>query len=131
MKIFYKLKKLFFSRHFIVFVIIGTVNTIVYNLLYILLTNYVHYLLASIISYLISMTISFFLNCKFNFKVKPTLQKYILFPTSGLPTLFMQTVGLSIFVELLYVPEKFAGLLSSIVAIPFSYIIMTYVFKKK
>ena len=130
MKIYYKIKELFFSRNFVVFVIIGVINTLAYNLIYLFLNDFMYYLVASIIGYLISMTISYLLNCKYNFKVKPTLKKYLLFPTSGIPTFFMQTVGLSLFVEVLAVPEKFAGLLASLVGIPFSYLIMRYVIKK-
>lgn len=130
MKIYYKLKELFISKHFIIFVIIGIINTIIYNGLYILMLNKTHYLISSIIAYLISMTISFFLNCKYNYKVKPSLKKYIAFPISGIPTFFMQTVGLSLIVEIFLIPEKYAGLLSSIIAIPFSYIIMNIILKK-
>lgn len=130
MKIYYKLKELFFSKHFIIFVVIGVINTIVYNSLYLLGLNKINYLLSSILAYIISMTVSFLLNCKFNYKIKPTIKKYIKFPLSGIPTFLMQTVGLSLFVEFLLVPEKFAGLLSSIIAIPFSYIIMNLILKK-
>ena len=130
MKIYYKIKNLFLSKHFIIFIIIGFINTLVYNTLYLLILQKANYLLSSIIAYITSMTISFLLNCKFNYKIKPTIKKYIKFPISGIPTFFMQTIGLSFFVEILLVPENFAGLLASIIAIPFSYILMNLILKK-
>lgn len=50
MKIYYKLKELFISKYFIIFVIIGTINTIVYNSLCVLMLNKTHYLISSIIA---------------------------------------------------------------------------------
>ena len=60
-----RIKNLFLSKNFIIFVVIGVVNTIVYNALYILGLYIMPYMLSNVVSYIISMTISFFLNCKF------------------------------------------------------------------
>lgn len=129
-KIFYKIKDMFFNKNFIVFVIIGIINTIVYNGIYLLSLNIIHYIIASILAYFISMSVSFILNCKYNFKIKPTIKKYIMFPLSGIPTFFMQTVGLTFFVEVLNISEKIAGFTASLIAIPFSFIIMKLILKK-
>lgn len=76
------------------------------------------------------MTCSFFLNCDYNFKVKPTLKKYITFPISGIPTFLMQTVGLSLLIEFININEKVAGFAASLIAIPFSFLIMKIIMKK-
>ena len=129
-KIFYKIWNTFWNRNFFIYVIIGIVNTIIYNEYYLVFLFYWRYLVASLVSYVIAMTCSFFLNCNYNFKVKPTLKRYIMFPLSGIPSLLMQTAGLSLFIELLSIDEKIAGFVASLVAIPFSFLIMRMIFKK-
>lgn len=129
-KIFYKIWNTFWNKCFFIYVIIGIVNTIIYNEYYLSFLYFSHYIIASLASYVIAMTCSFFLNCNYNFKVKPTIKRYIMFPLSGIPSLLMQTVGLSLFVELLSIDEKIAGFVASLVAIPFSFLIMKMVFKK-
>ncbi|MEG1015813.1 MAG: GtrA family protein [Bacilli bacterium] len=127
---FYKLKKTFLNKNFIIFGIIGLLNTLVYNSIYLLSLMKLPYLLSSIIAYIVSMTFSFIMNCYFNFKVKPTLKKYIMFPISGIPTLICQTIGLTFFVEVLGTPQKWSGFICSLVAIPISFIIMKKIIKK-
>ncbi len=125
-----RIKNLFLSKNFIIFVVIGVVNTIVYNALYILGLYIMPYMLSNVVSYIISMTISFFLNCKFNFKVKPTLKKYLLFPLTGLATFICQTGGLFILVDLVNLNEKICGFIASLIAIPITFILMKYILKK-
>lgn len=125
-----KIKDLFFSKNFIIFVVIGVINTLVYNGLYLLGLLIMPYMLSNVISYIISMTISFFLNCKFNFKVKPTLKKYLLFPLTGLATFICQTGGLFILVDLVHLDERICGFIASLIAIPITFVLMKYILKK-
>lgn len=124
-----KIKDTFWNRNFFIFVIIGTINTAVYNILYLVGLNHLNYMISNIISYFIAMTISFFLNCKFNFKVKPTLKKYLLFPLTGIASFCCTTGGLIILVDILNLNEKLCGLISSLIAVPITFIIMKYVLK--
>ncbi len=130
MKLYYKLKEIFLNKHFFIFVIIGIINTIIYNEYYLLGLLVMPYLISSISAYIISMTCSYLLNSTFNYNIKPTLKKYLLFPLSGIPTFLCQTLGLTLFVEVFRINESISGFLCSIVAIPFSFIIMKYILKK-
>lgn len=124
-----KIKKNFWNRNFFIFVIIGIINTAVYNILYIIGLNYLNYIFSNIISYFIAMTVSFFLNCKFNFKVKPTLKKYLLFPLTGIASFCSTTGGLIILVDIFNFNEKLCGLISSLIAVPVTFVIMRYILK--
>ncbi len=126
-----KLKEQFLNINFIIFCIIGGINTIIYNGLYLLGLILLPYMLSNIISYVISLTISFFLNCKYNFKVKPTLKKYLMFPLTGLATFICQTGGLFLLVDIIGWPAKICGLIASLIAIPITFIVMKYILKIK
>lgn len=125
-----KIKNLFFSKNFIIFIVIGIINTLVYNTLYLLGLLIMPYMASNIVSYIISMTISFFLNCKYNFKVKPTLKKYCLFPLTGLASFICQTVGLFILVDLVGWNKRICGFIASLIAIPITFILMKFILKK-
>ncbi len=131
MTIFCKIKKTFFTKNFLLFGIIGVINTIIYNEYYLISLKFFPYVISSIIGYLVSMTLSFLMNSVYNFKVKPTFKKYIMYPLTSIPTLFCQTFGLSFLVEFLNIQKEIAGFLASLLAIPFSFLIMKLVFKKK
>ncbi len=130
MKLYYKIKNIFFSKNFILFVVIGFINTLIYNEYYLIGIKFINYILASITAYIISMTLSFFMNTIYNFKVKPTLKKYLLFPLSGIPTFICQTFGLSFLVEICNIQKTYVGLIASLIAIPISFIVMKYIIKK-
>jgi len=124
-----KFKDNFLNKRFIIFCTIGFINTLVYNIFYLLGLLFINYMISNIIAYLIAMTISFFLNCKYTFKVKPTVKKYIVFPLSGLATFITQTLGLLILVNVGF-PKEFSGLIASLIAIPITFIVMKYILKK-
>ena len=118
-----KFKDNFLNKRFIILCTIGFINTLVYNIFYLLGLLCMNYMISNIIAYLIAMTISFFLNCKYTFKVKPTVKKYIVFPLSGLATFITQTLGLLILVNVGF-PKEFSGLIASLIAIPITFIVM-------
>ncbi|MFV0274718.1 MAG: GtrA family protein [Bacilli bacterium] len=126
-------KNNFFNKKFIVFVIIGIINTINHNIIYLILLNLfnLNYLLSNLVAFITSMIISFLLNSFITFKKKPTIKTAILFPLSNIPTLIFGVITSYVYVNLLKGNENFAGLLASICAIPFSFIIMKIIFNKK
>ena len=130
MKMINKIKQEFFNKNFIKFGIIGVINTINYNLLYILGLLVFNYMISNIIAYVISLIISFLLNCKYNFKVKPTLKKLLLFPLSGLATFLCQTIGLYLLVDLFNCSEYISAFISSLAAIPITFVIVKFILKK-
>jgi len=85
-KILRKTKSVFVSKHFVVFTLLGIVNTLNTAIIswaasYIIQDN-----VSAIIGYLASLQIAFLLNCKFVFACKPTLKKYERFLISYIPS---------------------------------------------
>lgn len=127
-----KIKKAFFTPEFLRFIIIGIINTIDQNIVYLILLPYMNYMLSNFIAFLISMTISFFLSCYFTFKVKATWKKFIVFPLSNLPNLLFQTVGIYVIVQVIGIPKQYGSIIATLCALPFTFLIMRFIlmFKK-
>ena len=95
-----KIIKIFLKPEFIKFIIIGFINTFNHNVIYLLLIYLnVYYVIANFTAFITSMTISFFLNSYITFKVKPTWQRFLLFPLSNIQFIF-QTIGIYLVVEI-------------------------------
>lgn len=121
----------YFSLQFGKFALVGGLNTVIHNLIYLSLIHLnINYVYSTIIAFSISLIFSFYLNCYFTYKIKPTLKKFILFPISYLPNLFMQLVGIVFIVEVLRISKYLSGLLSSVIAIPLTYVIMSFILKR-
>ncbi|HEY5525864.1 MAG TPA: GtrA family protein, partial [Clostridium sp.] len=78
-----KFKKMFFSREFIVFVIIGVANTfngVVFAYIY---SNLLNENLAFIFGYMSGLIISYILNSKITFKEELKLIKFVRFALSN------------------------------------------------
>lgn len=109
------------------FGITGVANTVVYYLGYRLLLIFLPYMVAHLIAWAISVIFSFFMNSYFTYKVKPTLKKFLAFPATTLVNLAFTTAGSAILVELVNFDERYVTLLMGILAIPFTFIVTTFI----
>ncbi|MFA7515067.1 MAG: GtrA family protein [Bacilli bacterium] len=125
-----KIRHTFFTPEFIKFVIVGTINTINHNIIYLASLTCLNYLIANFIAFIISMIISFFLNCYITFKVKPTIKKLVIFPLTNLPNLFFQTFGIYIVVELIKIPKEYGALVTALLAVPFTFMMMKLILER-
>ncbi|MGI6324479.1 MAG: GtrA family protein [Bacilli bacterium] len=123
------IKEKFLNKKFITFVIIGIINTLNHNIIYLILLNFLPYYWSNVLAFFGSMTISFVLNSWLTFKVKMTLIKFIKFPISYIPNFISQMLGIVILVEYINTPEKYAAFLASLIAIPLTYLIMQFILK--
>jgi len=131
MKLFYNLiKNKFMDKKILLFIVIGIINTINHNIIYILLLPYIHYYIANIFAFITSLFISYILNSTITFKVKMTYQKFIKFPITYIPNIIMQMIGIGLLVELFNVKKELSAFLASIIAIPFTFIVMKYILKE-
>ncbi|MEL3970801.1 GtrA family protein [Rossellomorea oryzaecorticis] len=114
-----------FTAQFWKFVIVGFINTFNYYILYLLFFHLLdwHYMAAHIISFVISMVGSFYLNSYFTYRTKPTFRKFIQFPMTYVVNILISTLAMWVFVDLLALSENVAPLLSSALAIPFTFVI--------
>ena len=118
------------NPHFLKFVIIGIMNTIIHNAVYLTLLYFdVNYLLSNTLAWFISLTFSFFINCYYNFKVKPTIVKFIKFPTTAIPGFLFQMIGVVVLVTILNCPKEISAFLASLVAIPITFTLMKWILK--
>lgn len=123
----------FLTRQFWRFVIVGLINTFNYYVLYLLFFNLLsfYYMAAHIISFLISMVGSFYLNSYFTYKTRPTLKKFLQFPLTYVVNIGISTVALWVFVNLLSLDKNLSPLLSTVLAIPFTFAVSKIILTKE
>lgn len=102
---------------------VGVVNTASYLGLYVLLQLVVPYLVAHVLAFVASMVGSYFLNCRFTFRTRPTLRKFLLFPLSNVTNFVITSTGLYVLVEVLHANKVIAPLLAASVAIPITFLV--------
>lgn len=105
------------------FGLVGVVNTASYVCLYLLLQLVLPYLLAHVVAFLVSMVGSYFLNCRFTFRTRPTLRKFLLFPLSNITNFVVTSTGLYVLVEILHFDKTWSPLLAASVAVPITFLV--------
>jgi putative flippase GtrA len=110
-----KLLKLFFNRSFIIFCIIGVINTLVHLVVYNLLLKY-DIILANTVAFIIASLFSYWANSTFTYKKKMNHNSFIasmitflfkLFLSNGLTLLFefiFVKLGMEDFIKLIPIP---------------------------
>ncbi len=129
-----KIKAHYFNKHFIIFVIIGVINTFNCTLISYALTALLAMdaNLAFVIGYVCSMFIAYILNSVFNFKQNMTPAAMLKFFVSYIPNFVIQNVIVFIVYNTLGLPELVAYAAAAIVGIPVTFIILKgFVFIKK
>jgi len=130
---FSKLKKTFLSFQFIVFLIIGLINTINgigFSYLYSLIINNVN--LAFIIGYLTSLTIAYLLNSFLTFKESLSLKKFLKFCISYIPNFLIQNGFVILFYNILHWEKLLVYCLAAIIGIPVTFLLLKlFAFRKK
>lgn len=123
----------FFSREFLVFIIIGTVNTLSTALFAGAFSRLpINAMTAFVLGYAASLVLSFFLNVYFTFKEKPTLIKFLKFPLSYIPNFLIQLLCVWIFVEKLGLMKEIAYLAAAVVGVPATFLVMKlFVFERR
>jgi len=101
-KLLRKIKSVFISRYFIVFTLLGFVNTFNTSVIsWVLSLVHVQENVSAIIGYLVSLQGAFLLNCKFVFICPPSLKRYERFLISYIPSfivyILLHAGSLSIF----------------------------------
>ena len=112
----------FFSKEFMLFLIIGCINTfngIFFSWLFSLFTNPN---IAFAFGYVTSLTIAYILNSKINFKKSLCFSKYIKFCISYIPNFIIQNAVVFIFYNILGVYKLAAFALAAILGIPITFI---------
>lgn len=128
-----KLKHTFLSLQFIMFLIIGVINTINgigFAYLYSLVIKNVN--LAFIVGYLTSLSIAYLLNSWLTFKEKLNLKKFIKFCISYIPNFLIQNGFVILFYNILHWEKLLVYCLAAIIGIPVTFLFLKFfAFRKK
>lgn len=127
-KLIIKLFNTFFNENFLKFVIIGIINTIIdISIFEIFKFLGVFYMIAKVISFSCGLISSFFLNTVYNYKIKPTFKKFVIYPVSALPNFIIQMVGIYIMVDIMSIDTSIANVVIMIIAIPITFLVTRYI----
>lgn len=128
-----KIKSMFLSKSFILFLFVGCINTIngiLFAYLYSLIIKDAN--LAFVVGYITSLTISYLLNSFITFKEKLEFKKYIKFCISYIPNFIIQNIIVFIVYNNLGINKLIAYALAAIIGLPVTFILMNiFAFSKK
>lgn len=119
-----KMKQLFLNRQFIIFIVIGGINTLsstVFSYLYAILLGKVE---AFIPGYATGVLVSYTLNTLFTFKDQFKLKKLIKFALSTLPNFLIQFIFVFIGVHLLHINNIICYGVAAIIGVPITFAIL-------
>ncbi|SDY13790.1 GtrA family protein [Thermoactinomyces sp. DSM 45892] len=113
------------KRQVIRFIIVGVVNTVHFNLLYLIMYRFFSwgYYVSFLLAFVISMVGSFFMNSFYTYRVKPTWKKFIQFPMTNAVNFVVTTIGVYVLGDLLDWNKTISPFIASLIAIPFTFII--------
>ncbi|MCI5773767.1 MAG: GtrA family protein [Erysipelotrichaceae bacterium] len=126
-----KLINKFYDKKFLVFCIIGAVNTILAQLIYMVLValNWCKPGTASVYGDVLTIAVSYVLNMKLTYHEKLSLKSALSFPVSYIPGTIINMLIVIIVVNILHFPKIFAKLLSLPITIPLNYLCVSLIVK--
>ena len=129
--IIHKFKDIFFSKQFIIFVIIGIVNTFNGTIFSYIYSNFLSVTAAFLPGYVSGLIGSYILNSFITFKEKLSVQKLIKFTISSLPNFIIQYIVV-IICNSLGLHKIVAYILAAIIGVPVTFILLKFfTFNKK
>lgn len=125
-------KKMFFSREFLSFVIIGIINTfngVVFSYIY---SNFLNENLAFIFGYISGLIISYILNSKITFKEELKLIKFVRFAISYIPNFIIQNMVVVLVFNIMGWHKLIAYGLAAAIGVPVTFVLIKlFAFNKK
>lgn len=127
------LLKMLFSREFLMFLIVGVINTganVIFSAIYRLFIPSTT--LAFLPGYITSNVVSYLLNSKLTFKESFGFVKFVKFFISYLPNFFIQTAVVWLFDTFTTAPSVLAYALAAVIGVPLTFIFMKiFTFRKR
>lgn len=121
-----KILKIFLSKEFILFVIIGVINTfngVVFSMIY---SKFLDANLAFVVGYISGLFISYILNSYVTFKERLELSKFIKFAISYIPNFIIQNIVVLIVFNIMGLNKLIAYILAAIIGVPVTFILMKF-----
>lgn len=120
------LKKIFLSRQFFSFLVVGGINTIngiTFSYIYSL---FMDVNISFVLGYVTAMSISYFLNSFIVFKEDMSFNKYIKFTISYIPNFIIQNLCVLILYNMMDWNKLIVFVLSALIGVPVTFIIMKF-----
>jgi putative flippase GtrA len=120
-----KFKDTFFSKQFIIFVLIGIVNTFNGTIFSYIYSNFLSANVAFLPGYISGLLISYILNSFITFKEELSFQKLIKFTVSSIPNFIIQYIVV-IICNIMGLNKLFAYMLAAIIGIPVTFLLLKF-----
>ena len=127
-----KFKKMFFSRQFFSFIMIGLINTfngVIFSYIY---STFLNENLAFIFGYISGLIIGYILNSKITFKEELKLIKFVRFAISYIPNFIIQNMVVVLVFNIMGWHKLIAYGLAAAIGVPVTFILIKlFAFNKK
>lgn len=120
-----KFKNTFFSKQFIVFTIIGMINTFNGTFFSYIYSSFLSTTIAFLPGYVSGLLISYILNSFITFKKKLTFEKFIKFAISSIPNFVIQYVVV-IICNIIGLHKLIAYIIAAIIGVPITFILIKF-----
>jgi putative flippase GtrA len=131
-KIIDKAFNIFLKKDFLIFLIIGVINTFNGTILSIIYSSIFQPNIAFIFGYMTSVLISYLLNSFFTFKERLNISKLIKFYISCIPNFLVQFISVYLIYNLLGYDKIIAYIVAAIIGIPVTFLLLKfYAFAKR
>lgn len=126
-KLYYK----FFNKKFLVFCVIGAINTLLAQLIYVFLVGYnlLDPGIASVVGDVSTIAVSYILNMKLTYHEQFSFKSAISFPISYIPGTIINMIIILVVVNILHFPKIFAKVISLPITIPMNYLCVSITVK--
>lgn len=121
-----RIKDIFLSREFILFLIVGVINTLNGTIFAYIYSIFLNENVAFVLGYISSLIISYILNSFITFKEKLEVRKFIKFAISYIPNFIIQNIVVIIVFNLLNYDKIIAYILAAIIGVPVTFILMKF-----
>ncbi|WP_411169611.1 GtrA family protein [Clostridium sp. MB05] len=127
-----KIKKIFITKEFIMFLIIGVINTfngVIFSYIY---SNMLNENMAFVFGYISGLIVAYILNSYLTFKEKLAFKKFVKFAISYIPNFIIQNIVVIITFNIMGLDKLIAYILAAILGIPVTFILLKFfAFKKE
>lgn len=123
------LKRLFLKKEFLIFLMIGIVNTLLSQVIYLILVILkLNVGISSLIGDVLSVIASYILNLKFTYRKEHNWRLFCIFPISYIPGWIINAIIVTICVYF-GIPKIYAKIVSLPITIPINFLCMSIVMK--
>ncbi len=126
MELFKKIKNTFLDRKFVLFVLIGIINTfngVIFSFVY---SSFLNENLSFVLGYISGLIIAYILNSFITFKERLSFKKFSKFAVSYIPNFIIQNVVVILIFNVLGLNKLLAYTLAAVIGIPITFILLKF-----